>query len=234
MPAGKTALVFGATGLVGGHVLKYLCNDNRYCTIKVFVRSAAIAGNPAYEFCRKKINEEIIDFNNLSLYSSKITGDDLFCCVGTTIKKAGGSKDEFRKADFDIPVNMARIASQNNVTGFFVISSMGADARSRNFYLRTKGEMEIAVQQHRFSKLSFLRPSIILGARKELRIAESIIKGLTQLFGFAFIGRLRNYKPVHASVIAKAMVAIANLNETKLIYSSADLSAIGNNTLFIK
>lgn len=222
----KTALLIGATGLIGTHLLDTLLDDTRYDKIKLIVRRQLNGSNYHEGLLTEKVEQCIIDFDKIDEYSSLIQGDDVFICVGTTIKKVGGDKDAFRKVDFDVPVNMARIAAQNNVQGCFVISSLGADANSSNFYLKTKGEMEEAVKQYKFSNLCFLRPSLLTGSRNEVRIGESIGKFFMTLFGFFFIGPLKNYKPIPAKVVAIAMLEIANTQPTKTVYESAQLASI--------
>ncbi|MEO8148039.1 MAG: NAD(P)H-binding protein [Bacteroidia bacterium] len=220
----KTALVFGSTGLIGSHLLEKLCSDERYDRVKIFVRRKSTD----LIFNIEKVEQCIVDFDRLDEYAKQIIGDDIFICVGTTIKNVKGDKAAFRKVDFDIPVDAARLASQNNVKGFFVISSLGADAGSNNFYLKTKGEMEKAVQQFKFERLSFLRPSILLGNRNEVRVGESIAQFIMKPLAFLFIGPLKQYKPNDSKLVAMAMIEIANTPKPKLIYESSEITTIGN------
>ncbi|MFI5135097.1 MAG: NAD(P)H-binding protein, partial [Chitinophagales bacterium] len=162
----KTALLFGGTGLIGKELLKRLANDPHYGLIKVFVRR---------KMTIKLLNVEMVEMNfeKLNESSSLISGDDCFCALGTTMRKAG-SREAFRKVDFDHVVAIAKLAKQNGVKRFIVVSSIGADASSSNFYLRTKGEMEDALKQLSFEQLIIIRPSILLGKRNEFRLGERI------------------------------------------------------------
>lgn len=218
----KKALIVGSTGLIGIHLLHYLCNDHRYDRISLMLRTKMTLP----DFLHKKVEQHIVDFNNLENYSGLLNSDDIFVCVGTTINKVKGDKAAFRKVDFDIPVNIARLAFQNNVKGFFVISSLGADAASGNFYLKTKGEMEHAVKQYKFERLSFLRPSLLLGPRNEKRPGENIAKLFMKPLSFLFAGPLRKYKPIDADLVAKTMIEIANSQHPKLIYEGIDIFSI--------
>ena len=218
----KTALLFGATGLIGSHVLNILVADERYEKIKVFLRRQP-EKTPLQSWSSIKTELHIVDFNTPETFKNTMTGDEIFICIGTTIKTVGGEKAAFRKVDFDIPVNAAKFASHNNVKGCFIISSLGADAGSNNFYLKTKGEMEGAVSQNHFDHLCFLRPSLLKGDRKEKRVGEIIGGFFMTAFSFVFIGGLRRYKAIAAADVAAAMVLLANSSSTKTVYESDKL-----------
>ena len=149
----------------------------------------------------------------------------MFCCLGTTIA-AAGSKEAFRKIDFDLPVKIAEEASKNNIFSFLIISSLGADTKSSNFYYKTKGEMEKTIQKFSFRKISILRPSMLLGGRKEFRLGEIIGKELMRALSFVFVGSLKKYKAIHAQNVAKAMVEIANNDFGKTIFESDEIRNI--------
>ena len=203
----KIALVFGATGLTGSCLLNFLLKDSRYGKVKVFLRKKT--DFPSDE----KLEVHVVELSAPENYSHLLQGDDLFCCLGTTIAVAG-SKEAFRKVDFDLPVKIAEQASKNNVAAFIVVSSLGADSKSANFYLsklgmnslwslpqgylETKGEMEEAIQKFPFRKFSALQPSMLLGERKEFRFGELIGKGLMQALSFVFIGSLKKHKAIYA------------------------------------
>ncbi len=209
----KTALLFGSTGLTGGYLLQRLLMDSRYEKIKVFVRKKI--GFPS----DKKLEEHVVKLSDPETFAELLEGDDLFCCLGTTLAKAG-SKEAFRKVDFEIPVKIAEASSKNNVPSFIIISSLGANATSSNFYLRTKGEMEEAVRKYAFRKTAILRPSMLLGGRKEFRFGESAGKLFMQAFGFLFIGGLKKYKAIQAKSVARAMIEIANGNYQETVFES--------------
>lgn len=215
----KTAIVFGATGLVGSVLLKQLSESPVYSEIITFSRKSLGFNHP-------KIKEVFNYFTDLTTIKSSLYGDDLFCCLGTTIKKAG-SKENFKKIDFEMPVHLAKMAEENKIKGFFVVSSIGADAKSSNFYLRTKGEMEKEVLDCNIPKIAIVRPSMLLGKRNEFRFGEEIGKMLMKAFSIFVTGRLRKYRAIQAETVAKAMIIIANDdNSDQDIYESDELEEI--------
>ena len=215
---GRTALVFGSTGLIGSHLLQWLATSGRYDLIRVFQRgelSPALNGMELIE----------VDFSRLENLSAAIKGDDLFCCLGTTRKKAG-SREGFRKVDFEYPAKIAKIASSNGVTGFFVVSSLGADPGSSNFYLRTKGEMEQAIQEAGLPRLGIFRPSLLMGKRKEFRLGEKISQAMFPLVGWMLTGKFRKYRGIRATDVAKAMVEVALGGFPSSVFESDGIAAI--------
>jgi uncharacterized protein YbjT (DUF2867 family) len=209
----RTAIVFGATGLVGKALIEEICKSDRYAMIKIFSRSKA-----GYDG-REKINEFIIDFNQLKEYSNMITGDDLFICLGTTIKQAG-SVSRMEEIDRDLPLHIAKIASENSVDKLAVVSSLGADPGSSNYYLRIKGEMERGLMKLKFRTLIILRPSMLLGVRNEKRAGEEIGKIMLKFFDIFLLGRLTKYRGIKAVNVASAMIkAIHDFTGTKILES---------------
>lgn len=149
----------------------------------------------------------VVDFEDDKAYSAAISGTEvLFCAIGTTNKKVKGDKTAYRKVDYDIPVNGARYLAAAGGAIMVLISSVGADASSSNFYTRLKGEVEDAIRSMPIASLTILRPSMLLGDRKETRIGESIGKALMKLFAFMIPAK---YKPIHAREVARAMVRAA-------------------------
>jgi len=197
----KTALLLGATGLVGSECLKRLVTDDYYSRIIVLTRRALTdaVGSP-------KIESHVIDFDRISDYRDLLKASHVFCTLGSTIRQAG-SKEQFYKVDFTYVHDIAGICAGQRTEHFLVVSAMGANARSGIFYNRVKGELEKALQQLPFKSLSIFRPSLILGDRKEYRLKEEISKLAAGIFTFAIPGK---YKPVEASDIAKAMLTIAH------------------------
>lgn len=198
----KTAILFGATGLVGSELLGMLENDSRYSKIKVFGRSKP-----------KVINEKVElflgDLRNPERLATNLIGDDLFICLGTTIKVAG-SKEEFRRIDLELPAKVAAMTRANGVETATVVSSLGANPKSNNFYLRTKGEMESQITSAGFEKVVIMRPSLLLGNRTEFRLGEVISKYAMKVLGFMFVGKLKRYRAVQVNAVAAAMLHHAN------------------------
>ncbi|TBW27041.1 nucleoside-diphosphate sugar epimerase [Gramella sp. KN1008] len=198
----KTAIILGATGLTGGILLNKLIEDERYEKIKVFSRRHVNSKHP-------KIEEFLINLFELEKIGALFTGDEVFCCIGTTQSKAT-DKDEYRMVDFGIPATAARLSKLNGIRTFQVISAMGANANSRFFYNRTKGEMEGAVMEHRIENTYILRPSLIGGEREESRPLEYVWKKVMNLGDHLLIGKLKKYRSIHPEAIANAMIYLAN------------------------
>ncbi len=212
----KSAIVFGATGLIGSFLVEQLLDDARYGEVKVFGRRSTGLTHP-------KLDEYIIDFEKLDIFRDRVKGDELFCCLGTTIKTAG-SEEAFRKVDFEWVRWSAVSAAENGVPKFLVISSVGANAQSSNFYLRTKGEMERAVSELNFKKCVILRPSMLLGPRTEFRSGESIGKFFMRAFSFLVPKR---YKAVQAETVARAMITAANGGQANGVVENERIVALG-------
>jgi uncharacterized protein YbjT (DUF2867 family) len=200
----KTAALIGATGLIGSHLLKLLQADDDFNTIRVIVRRPFPVEHP-------KINVTIIDFADEAAFKAGIAGcDAVFVAVGTTQKKVRGDKAAYRKVDYDIPVNAARFCAETGCKSFLLISSVGADSKSGNFYLKLKGEVEDKVSSMSIPSISIFRPSMLLGHRQESRPMETIAQVISKGVSFLFPSK---YKPIKASDVAKAMVAASKLQK---------------------
>ena len=204
----KTAIVIGATGLIGKHLTKLLLANPAYSTVKVFVRRSLNISNP-------KLEEHIVDFDEIDKWKTKIIGDELFSAMGTTIKKAG-SKEAQYKIDVTCQYEFAKAAAENGVENYFLVSSSGANADSKLFYLRIKGELEEKVKLLNFNKIRIFRPSLLLGERPEKRFgekaAENILKFLVPIFPF-----LKNQQPIEGEKVARAMIVSANEDDKERI-----------------
>lgn len=200
---GKSVLLAGASGLVGSHCLHFLLEDNYYERIILLSRSPL-------DFNRKdqRVAEHIINFDTPGIFDQLVKADHIICTLGTTIKKAG-SKEAFMKVDFSYPVEIARAAFRNGAEEFLVVSSLGADPKSRIFYNSVKGRMEEAVSSIGFKSLTIFRPSLLLGSRKEFRLGEEIGKSISKLLSFSIPAK---YKPIDAHEVAGAMVFTAKAN----------------------
>jgi uncharacterized protein YbjT (DUF2867 family) len=198
---GQTAVVIGATGLIGSEVVQLLLHDTAFTEVRVLVRRPISFSHP-------KLTVQIVSFDNYHELKEKISaGHSIFCCVGTTQKKVHGDKTAYRKVDFDIPVNSANAAIENGFKKYLLISAIGANHKSNNFYLKLKGEVEEAIIKLPFESIHLFRPSLLIGDRKEFRAGEKIAQVSMQLFSFLFLGPLKKYKPINSSDVAKAMVA---------------------------
>ena len=214
----KTALLFGASGLVGGHLLNQLISNNNYSKIKVFVRSVPEIIDPKIEIIET-------DFNNLENHKEDIKGDDSFYCIGTT-KKNSSDKNEYKRVELEIPKQIAQIAKANSVNSFVFVSSGYADPKSSGDYLKFKGEVEEELKRLNFPKLGIMRPSFLLGDRKEKRVGEKIGIFVFKLLSPLFLGPLKKMRPIHSEIVAKAMIAIVQNENQQMIFESNEISEI--------
>jgi uncharacterized protein YbjT (DUF2867 family) len=212
----KTALLFGASGLVGSHVLSQLISNNNYSKIKLFVRSSIDISDPKIEIIQT-------DFNNLENHREDIKGDDCFFCIGTT-KKNSPDKNEYQRIELNIPKQVAQIAKSNNIKSYFFVSSGYANSKSSGDYLKYKGLVEEEILSLGFSKTGILRPSFILGNRKEFRLGEKIGIIIFKLLNPLFVGPLRKMRSIHSETIAIAMIKLANENIDQKIFESDQIS----------
>ncbi|MGK7392009.1 MAG: NAD-dependent epimerase/dehydratase family protein [Candidatus Cyclobacteriaceae bacterium M2_1C_046] len=198
----KTALIAGATGLVGSSLLEKLIYDDHYDRIIVIART-----KPEEE--HTKVEPVLIpNFDHLADFKEKLKADDVFCCLGTTMAKAG-SKEKFRKVDHDYVVELAKITRDNGAKQFLMVSALGADKKSGVFYNKVKGETEEDIRKIDFPEIHILRPSLLTGPRKEKRAAEDAAKNMYKMLSFIFIGPLKKYKDIEAEQVAKAMLHFA-------------------------
>ena len=216
----KTALLFGASGLVGSHVLYQLISNNNYSKIKLFVRSSIDSSDPKIEIIQT-------DFNNLENHREDIKGDDCFFCIGTT-KKNSPDKNEYKRVELEVPKQVAQIAKSNSVNSFVFISSGYADPKSSGDYLKFKGEVEEELKRLNFPNLGIMRPSFLLGDRKEKRIGEKIGIFVFKLLSPLFLGPLKKMKPIQSATVAKAMIAITQNKVSKIIFESDEIADLSN------
>jgi len=211
----KTALVFGSSGLVGGYLLNQLIKDSNYNKIKIFVRSELENNDPKVEIIKT-------DFNNLEKHKEDIKGDDCFFCIGTT-KQNSPKKSEYRRVELDVPKQIAQITKSNSVNSFVFVSSGYADPKSLGDYLKFKGEVEEELKRLNFPKIGIMRPSFLLGDRKEKRVAEKIGIFVFKMLSPLLVGPLKKMKPIHSEIVAKAMIRAANENLEKNIFESNEI-----------
>jgi len=200
----KTATLIGATGLIGGELLSLLLDDDHFEKVRILVRRPFSRNHP-------KLEKKLVDFTDAdSLLVDLDESDTVFCTIGTTMKKVKGNKDAYRKIDYDIPVNIARYCKVMNCKNYILVSAVGADSQSRNFYLKLKGEVEDIVRKVGLESTYIMRPSILLGKRHEFRFGESISVPLVKKISFLLPSK---YKPIEATEVARAMLAAAKISE---------------------
>jgi uncharacterized protein YbjT (DUF2867 family) len=212
----RVALIAGATGLTGGHLLAGLLADSRYLHVHALVRKPVLTPHV-------KLSEHVVNFRSLT---SLPAADDAYCCLGTTIKKAG-SESAFREVDFDYVLNFARAAKTGGTKRLMVISALGATPTSGVFYNRVKGEMEEALQKIGFDAVHIFRPSLLDGERSELRVVERISIGAFKMLSPFMIGGAKKYRLIAAAQVAHAMhmCAWTKLQGVK-VYESDEIAAI--------
>jgi uncharacterized protein YbjT (DUF2867 family) len=208
----KTALVAGATGLVGSHLIDELAANEHYSKIIALSRRPVKNNNP-------KIENKLIDFEQINNLPIDENIDECFCCLGTTQKKLG--KKGLYKVDYEYVISLAEICNKNSIPKLLIVSSQGANARSSFFYMRTKGKMETDVLKIDIPSIIIVRPSLITGKREERRWTEEAGYILYKLLQPLFIGKLRKMRAVSALQIAKSLIKLASENKKgKLIIES--------------
>ena len=216
----RIALLFGSSGLVGGHLLNQLIEDTNYSKIKLFVRSVPEISDPKVEIIKT-------DFTNLQNHKEDIIGDDCFVCIGTT-KKNAPHKDEYRRVELNIPKEIAKIAKSNLVNSFIFVSAIYANSKSSGDYVRFKGLVEEELKRLNFPKLVIMRPSFLMGDRKEKRAGEKIGIFIFKLLSPLLLGPLKKMKPIHSVIVAKAMIAVVQNDIQQSIFESNEIVEINN------
>ena len=211
---GKTALLVGATGLVGGFVLEQLLEDAYYDSVVVLSRKSL-------QLQHAKLKEVLVNFDQLENYTNDIKADVVFCCLGTTIK-AAGSQEAFKKVDYEYPLRVAEIAKQNGASAFLIVTALGAAKSSIIFYNRVKGEVEEAIGNLHFDAFHILQPSLIIGERKESRTGEGIAQTLSPIYDTLMFGPLTKYKSIKAEQIAIAMVYFSKTDAKGILLHESD------------
>ena len=195
-----TATLIGSTGLIGNYLLEKLLQDNYFEIVKILVRRPM-------EFNHPKLEKKLVDFTDMENLQLAIEGSDVvFCAIGTTQQKVKGDKAAYRKVDYDIPVKTAQLAKLSGCKVFILVSSIGANSKSSNFYLKLKGEMEDAINAIQLKSVHIMQPSLLLGNRKEKRRGEIIAKKIMPLFSLLIPSK---YKPIQGKDVANAMIILS-------------------------
>lgn len=217
----RTALIAGATGLVGGELLTQLLAAGEYDRVVAVSRRPLAVAHP-------KLKVVVADFSALEQVATELRCDDAFCCLGTTIRKAG-SREAFRAVDHVAVLAFAWAAQRAGAKRFFIVSALGADPTSRVFYNRVKGETDAALVVLGFETLGIFRPSLLRGRRREFRLGERLLAALLWVVEPLFVGRLRKYRSIDADVVARAMMrcSFGRPGQGMLIYDSDEIQDLG-------
>ena len=216
----KTAIILGATGLTGGFLLDNLLKDPDYGKVKLFSRSSV-------GIKHEKLEEHLIDMFDLKDHKQEFIADEVFCCIGTTKSKTP-DKETYKKIDFGIPVNAAKLCRENGISTFLVISALGADANSSMFYNKVKGEMQHEVLEQGIKNTYIFQPSLIAGDREEKRFFENLAKKGMKILNTVLVGSLKKYRSIHPKTIAKAMQLCAKNGYPKILIESDEIQEIAS------
>jgi len=218
----KKVLLAGGTGLVGSHLLKLLVESQAFDGVTVLQRKDGDIQN-------KNVSAITVDYNHLSDFREQLQADIIFCCLGTTMKKAG-SKDQFYKVDFTYPFELAKLSSKSGSQQFNIITASGANSASYFYYNRVKGEIEDALRKIEFKNLNIFRPSLLLGQRNDQRIGEQVGAVLAKLINPLLLGGMKKYRAIHAETVANAMLKISlEKNYGVHVYESNAIQMKGEN-----
>ncbi|MGG8381669.1 oxidoreductase [Bacillus sp. R-CC1] len=215
----RTALILGASGLVGQEITRLLLESDYYDSVTIFVREPM-------QLQHEKLQQKQVDFSVLEEYKEFFAVDDVFSCLGTTIKKAK-TKANFKKVDYEYTLRAACLAEKQGVQNFLVVSSMGANPKSFFFYSQVKGKMEEELQKLVIGGIHIFRPSLLVGNRQEFRFGEQMAEKLTRIIPFIFKGAFKKYKPISAKDVAKGMYITALREESGIhTYNSNEITTI--------
>ena len=215
-----TANVIGATGLVGKQLVLLLLENDSFEKVRIFVRRDSVLKHP-------KLEQQIIDFGDKKTWSKYLKGDVLFSALGTTLKQAGNKEKQY-EVDYTFNYNFAETAAKNGIKNYVLVSSVGANSNSKFFYTRIKGKLDDAVTKLDFKNLSILRPSSLVGNRKEKRLMEDVSIPITK-FLTNFI--LKKYRPIQDKIVAKAMInAVTSPNSGKTIWEGNEVFELAEKT----
>lgn len=209
----KTAIIAGASGLIGRSLTQHLLNSDDYGQIIALVRKPL-------GFQHKKLSEVKIDFDELANIKDFPKADDIFCCLGSTMKKAG-SKEAFYKIDFTYPYELAKAALVAGGDRYFLVSALGAKKNSKYFYSRVKGELEDQISFLDYRTIYIFKPSLLRGNREESRIGEKLMQAFTRII--PFVGPWKKYRPIHADKVADSMMKVAQQEDKGCYFYQSEI-----------
>ncbi|WP_322923387.1 oxidoreductase [Paenibacillus campi] len=219
----RIALIAGATGLVGRALVDVLLQNETYDRIKVLVRQVV----PEWQQ-HERLQQLVVDYDHLERHAANLQANDVYCCLGTTIKQAG-SQARMYEIDVTYPLRLAELARQQGATHWLVVSAMGADASARIFYSRIKGELEQQLRTLGYPFLSIVQPSLLLGKREQFRAGERAAAVVSTVLSPLLRGNLAKYKPIQAETVARAMYRLAlELQRGTNVYTSSQLQQLGS------
>ncbi|MDB5032324.1 NAD-dependent epimerase/dehydratase family protein [Mucilaginibacter sp.] len=210
----KKAVIVGASGLIGSNLLAMLSTQPNYDEILIIARKKTRTNNV-------KVTQLIIEFAHLDRYAKSITGNVIFCCLGST-RSETPDLDEYRKIDHDYPVKLAEIALKNGIEQYHLVSSISADARSSNFYLRMKGETEEDIKKIGLKSLHIYQPSVLIGYRQSARLLEGISIFFLKITSPLLLGTLKKYRAISAHSVAKTLFKQSLKNQTGVFTYTSD------------
>ncbi len=197
----RIATVIGSTGMIGTSLVEHLLKDGYYPVVRVLVRRPIEKADPRMEI-------KLIDFNDTESFKLALEGSSaIFCAIGTTQQKVSGNNDQYRNIDFDIPFKAAKLGKETVCENFIIITSVGANSKSKQFYIRLKGELEDALAGLNLHSVHIMQPSMLLGKRTEHRAMEGFLQGTMKAISGLLIGSWRKFRAMDADTLAKAMIA---------------------------
>jgi uncharacterized protein YbjT (DUF2867 family) len=213
-PMAKKAVIAGASGLIGSLLLEIILKKPGYDEVLVLVRKEL-------PIRHLKLKQTTVDFDRLDDYTALITGDVVFCCLGSTRKKTP-DLTVYRTIDHDYPLHLAQIALKNRIAQFHLVSAIGANAAASNFYTKMKGETEADIKKVGLHSLHIYQPSFLVGDRKEKRAAEKLLTGFMKLLDPLLIGSLQKYRSIPAKTVAEAMYNESLINQAGIFIHPSD------------
>lgn len=214
------AIIVGASGSIGSSVLQQLLVNDEYTEILVLVRKNLNIQHP-------KLKQLVLNFDEINKYAAQITGDVVFSCLGTT-KSQTPDEAEYKKIDYQYPLDVAWIAQTNGAKSYHLISSIGADKNSSTFYIRTKGEVERDLKAVPFESIHIYRPSLLDGERKQKRTLEKISNAIMHLVNPLLFGGLKKYRSIKVETVARAMIRNAKTTQKGVfVYESDQIQELG-------